>query len=252
MPYRRLPNTDEARIRSLKSAVNNGYVENPHNLTISFHSLGEARAFLDIFEMARRNYKQDLERQAKENKKYQLLLKQAQLYVSHFIQVINLCVIRGEIKKEYKTFYGLNPDNFSIPEMTSENTILEWGQKIINGEQKRISNGGVPVYTPTIAKVSVHYEIFKDAYMMQKGLKERTADSLRKLAGLREHGDAVIVDIWNQVEKKYENLPMQERINKCKQFGVIYYLRKNEKEELEGQTDEIEVEIEIDSESSFD
>lgn len=253
MPYRRLPNTDEARIRSLKAAVDNGYGENPHDLTISFHTLGEARAFLDIFEMARRNYKQNLERQAKENKKYQLLLKQAQLYISHFIQVINLCVIRGEIKKEYKTFYGLNPDNFSVPEMTSENAVIEWGQKIIDGEQERISNGGIPIYTPTIAKVSVHYEVFKEAYLTQKNLKDRTADSLKKLAGLRERGDAVIVDIWNQVEKKYESLPLQERLNKCKLFGVIYYLRKNEREEIEGATNaEVEIETDADTNSSYE
>ncbi len=231
MPYRRLPNTDDARIRSLKAAVNKGYAESPHDLTISFHMLGEARSILDTFEAAQRNYKQDLSKQAKENKKYQSLVKVAQLYISHFIQVVNLCVIRSEIKKEYKTFYGLNPDNFSVPEMTSENAVMDWGQKVIDGEQERISNGGIPIYTPTIAKVSVHYEVFKEACLFQKRLKDRTADSLHKLADLRTQVDAIILNIWNQIEAKYADLPLPERLDKCKEFGVIYYLRKNEKEE---------------------
>ncbi|MCL1943128.1 MAG: hypothetical protein FWF54_06230 [Candidatus Azobacteroides sp.] len=237
MPYRRLPNTDEARIRSLRLAVNMVLAENPNNMTISFRTLDEARSFLDIFEITRRSYKQNFEQQVRENKKYQPLLKQAQLYISHFIQVINLCVIRGEIKKEYKTFYGLNPDNFSVPEMTSENAVMEWGRKIIEGEQRRIANGGIPIYTPTIAKVTVHYDVFKDGYLMQKNLKGKTAESLKSLSDLRERGDAIILDIWNQVEKKYESLPLQSRLDKCKQFGVIYYLRKDEKEGTEETTE---------------
>ena len=230
MPYRRIPNTDEARIRSLKAAVENGYAENPHDLTIPYRLLGDARAFLDVFEIARRNYKANLDRQAKENIKYQAQIKKAQLYLSHFIQVVNLCVIRGEIKKEYKAFYGLNPDNFSVPGMTSEHAVLEWGKRIIDGEQERIANGGMPIYTPTIAKVNVHYDLFRDAYLMQNNLREKTSDSLKELSDLRKKGDDIILDIWNRVEKKYENLPLPERLEKCKQFGVIYYLRKGEKE----------------------
>ena len=240
MPYRRLPNTDEARIRSLKSAVDNGYAENPRDLTISFQLLDEGRSFLDDLGKARLNYKLNLDRQAKENIKYQKLIKQAQLYISHFIQVINLCVIRGEIKKEYKAFYGLNPDNFSVPGMNSERAVLEWGRKIIEGEQERIANGGIPIYTPTIAKVSVHYDLFRDAYLMQKNLREKTTDSLKELTELREKVDVLIPDIWNRIEKKYKNLPLSERLEKCKQYGMIYYLRKEEKEELENQSVESE------------
>jgi hypothetical protein len=121
--------------------------------------------------------------------------------------------------------------------MTSENAVMEWGRKIIEGEQRRIANGGIPIYTPTIAKVTVHYDVFKDGYLMQKKMKGKTAESLKSLSDLRERGDAIILDIWNQVEKKYESLPLQSRLDKCKQFGVIYYLRKDEKEGTEETTE---------------
>lgn len=229
MPYRRLPNTDEARIRSLRSAVNSGFAANPYDLTISYQSLEEARTFLDTFAQAQQTYKHNLSNQAVENKKFQGLLKKAQLYVSHFIQVLNLCVIRGEIKKDCKTFYSLDPDNFSVPEMTSGVAVEEWGKKVIEGEQERIRNGGNPIYTPTIAKVKVHYDIFMDAHIIQQRLKKITADSLRRLADLRKEGDKIILDIWNQVETKYANLPLEERLENCKKFGVIYYMRRNER-----------------------
>lgn len=229
MPYRRLPNTDEARIRSLKTALNEGFAENPYDLTVSYSSLEKARAFLDTFAQAQLTYKRNLKNQAKENQSFQKLLKMAQLYVSHFIQVLNLCVIRGEIKRENKNFYRLDPDNFSVPEMTSGASVEKWGKRIIEGEQERIQHGGSPIYTPTIAKVKVHYDVFLEAYGMQKRLKSITADSLKKLSILRKDGDEIILDIWNQIEAKYADLPLEKRIEACKKFGVIYYLRRNER-----------------------
>ena len=46
MPYRRLPNTDQARIRALKAAVVKGDVCNVYDLAVSLKTLGEARMFL--------------------------------------------------------------------------------------------------------------------------------------------------------------------------------------------------------------
>ena len=49
MPYRRLPNTDQARIRALKAAVVKGDVCNVYDLAVSLKTLGEARMFLAKF-----------------------------------------------------------------------------------------------------------------------------------------------------------------------------------------------------------
>ena len=45
MPYRRLPNTDQARVRALKAAVEKGDVYNVRDLAISLKTLFEARNF---------------------------------------------------------------------------------------------------------------------------------------------------------------------------------------------------------------
>lgn len=52
MPYRRLPNTDQARVRALKAAVEKGDVYNVRDLAISLKTLFEARNFLQRFEAA--------------------------------------------------------------------------------------------------------------------------------------------------------------------------------------------------------
>ena len=58
MPYRRLPNTDQARVRALKAAVEKGDVYNVRDLAISLKTLFDARNFLLKFEAAQIYYTQ--------------------------------------------------------------------------------------------------------------------------------------------------------------------------------------------------
>ena len=230
MPYRRLPNTDQARIRALKSAVGKGDVYNVSELAISLNTLSEARNFLSKFEIAHNYYAQCYDNQVKESPKHQSNVKTARLYISHFIQVLNLSVLRSEVKPIHKKLYCLPIDNYNVPDLTSEAAMVEWGKRIIEGERKRTSQGGVPIYNPTIAKVKVHYDIFVDSYERQKALQVLTNRSLEGLATMRTRADELILDIWNQVEEKFRNIsPNELRLDKCRDYGVIYYYRTGEK-----------------------
>ena len=232
MPYRRLPNTDLARIRALECAVEKEQKYGVRELAITYKIINEAKSFLVRFKKAQAIYQQCYDEQVKASKKYQGQMKMARLYISHFIQVLNMAVIRRELKKEVKTIYGLDPDNHSVPDLSAESALVEWGGKIIGGETERIKKGGVPIYNPTIAKVSVHYEIFKEAYFYQKNYQQSTNRNLEQLAGMRDEADALILEIWNQVEEKFNELPSQVKMEKCMDYGVIYYFRKKEKEML--------------------
>lgn len=230
MPYRRLPNTDQARIRALKSAVGKSDVYNVNELAISLNTLSEARSFLSKFEIAHSYYTQCYDNQVKESPKHQSNVKTARLYISHFIQVLNLSVLRSEVKPVHKKLYCLPVDNYNVPDLTSEGAMVEWGKRIIEGERKRTSQGGVPIYNPTIAKVKVHYDIFVDSYERQKALQVLTNRSLEGLATMRTRADELILDIWNQVEEKFRNIsPNELRLDKCRDYGVIYYYRTGEK-----------------------
>ena len=230
MPYRRLPNTDQARIRALKSAVGKGDVYNVNELAISLNTLSEARNFLSKFEIAHNYYAQCYDNQVKESPKHQSNVKTARLYISHFIQVLNLSVLRSEVKPIHKKLYCLPIDNYNVPDLTSEAAMVEWGKRIIEGERKRTSQGGVPIYNPTIAKVKVHYDIFVDSYERQKALQVLTNRSLEGLATMRTRADELILAIWNQVEEKFRNIsPNELRLDKCRDYGVIYYYRTGEK-----------------------
>src|ERR1035437_5231583 len=230
MPYRRLPNTDQARLRALRTAILLEDKLNYGDQVISYKTIHEAKTYLSGFEKQLIQYQQTLESQVSANKRYQQIVHNARLYISHFIQVFNLSVIRGDIKKEHKLFYQLDPTVHTVPDLSTEAALIHWGKCIIDGENERLRNGGLPIYNPTIAKVKVHYEVFKEYKSTQKIHQNTTNRNWEDLVSLREKGDMIILDIWNQVEAKYKDEKPFTRLKKCQTYGLVYYYRKGEKE----------------------
>ena len=230
MPYRRLPNTDQARLRALRAAIQQSDNENFGDLIVSYKTIHAAKTYLSGFEKQLIQYQQTLESQVSANKRYQQIVHNARLYISHFIQVFNLSVIRGDIKKDHKIFYHLDPNVHTVPDLSTEASLLNWGKCIIDGENERLRNGGLPIYNPTIAKVKVHYEVFKEYKSTQKLHQNTTNRNWEDLVNLREKGDLIILDIWNQVETKYKNEKPYTRLMKCQNYGLVYYFRRGEKE----------------------
>lgn len=230
MPYRRLPNTDQSRLRALRTAIQKEDKLGYNNHIIAFKTILEAKNFLSQFEKQQLQYQQTLDNQINANKRYQQIIHNARLYISHFIQVFNLAVIRGDIKKEHKLFYGLDPEVHNVPDLSTESSLLQWGKAVVDGENERIRNGGLPIYNPAIAKVKVHYEVFKEYKSTQKIHQNTTTRQWEELVNLREKGDAIILEIWNQVENYYKDLSPYKRLEQCKDYGIIYYYRKGEKE----------------------
>lgn len=230
MPYRRLPNTDQARLRALRTAILQADKQDFGDIVISFKVIHEAKTYLNIFEKQLAQYQQTLDSQVSANKRYQLIVHNARLYISHFIQVFNLSVIRGDIKKDHKLFYQLDPNVHTVPDLSTENALLQWGKYIIDGENERIRNGGLPIYNPPIAKVKVHYEVFKEYKSTQKLYQNTTNRNWEELVSLREKGDVIILEMWNQVENKFKDVMPYSRLKKCQSFGLVYYYRKGETE----------------------
>jgi hypothetical protein len=230
MPYRRLPNTDQARLRALRTVIQKEEKLGFNSRFISFKMVIDAKNFLTIFEKQQLHYRQALENQINANKRYQQIIHNARLYISHFIQVFNLSVIRGDIKKEHKLFYQLDPEIHNVPDLSTENDLLHWGKCIIDGENERIRNGGLPIYNPAIAKVKVHYEIFKEYKYTQKIHQQATTRQWEELVQLRTTGDEIIKDLWNEIEAHFQDLHPYYKLKRCKEYGVIYYYRKGEPE----------------------
>jgi hypothetical protein len=229
MPYRRLPNTDSARVRAMQRALQKSEGILPFNLPFSAATLQEIRYFLPEFKQALILQHDVFERQTQKNKQHQESYRKARLYISHFIQVLNFAIMRGELKPETRKIFQLDEDENKLPQLNTEKDVIDWGKKLIEGEQQRMAQGLTPITNPTIARVKVHYEDFAHLNILQKGLQDSNARALGKISELREKADRIILNLWNEIEDHFANNPPEIKRQSASDFGVVYVFRKHEK-----------------------
>ncbi|MFN8257368.1 MAG: hypothetical protein U0W24_16865 [Bacteroidales bacterium] len=233
MPYRRLPNTDLARIRAMKAALKKGTLLHPFDLAFSQSLLHNLKTFLPVFEKAVEEQRLAVNLQATKNKDYLNALKKAQMYISHFIQVLNFTIARGELPSKIRKYYGFEISDKRVPSLTTEEELLDLGAKLIKGEQTRTMEGGSPILNPKVSLVSMYYEKFIEACHYQKKLKEASARATINVASLRMKADQLILEIWNEVEKHFETYESDEKRKNSAAYGLVYVYRKTEKKSVE-------------------
>jgi hypothetical protein len=230
MPYRRLPNTDQARIRALITAQNKGEQLGPVDLAFSQKLLFDVKVFVSKFEQVIQQYQYSRDRQSKIGKSLSEHFKMARMYLSHFFQVVNMAISRGELKPEVRKSYGLSEDTKVIPEINTEQQLIDWGYKVINGDEERMGKGGSRVFNPTIAMVRMRFEKFHENYDFHKDLLKTAQKMHEKVAEQRDTADRLIVDVWNEVEAHFADLEPEEKRRKASEYGVVYIYRPSEKE----------------------
>lgn len=229
MPYRRLPNTDAARLRALSRAVELSKKYDPQMLAFRQSTLVRIQAFLPNFEQARLMQKEAHDRQVANSREYNDAFKKAKLYISHFLQVLNLAIIRGEIKTSARKYYGLNEKDGKLPELTTEKDVIEWGKKVIKGENDRVIKTGNPILCPKVAVVKVYYDEFVEKLNFQKMLQSISVRANDKISSMRPECDNLVAQLWNEVEEYYSNGTMERKRQQAARYGVTYVYRPHEK-----------------------
>lgn len=230
MPYRRLPNTDAARIKAMRTALAKGKELPPNRLAYSSKTIVQLQRFLPFFEHNLQLYRQTMDAHNKKNKDYYEILKKAKVYLTHFIKVMNMAIYRGDLPAETRACYGLAIDDSTVPPLNNESDLLSWGRRIIEGEEFRIRKGGSPITNPTIAVVKVRFEKFIEAWTYHNTLEKRMLDYIEKNTVLRKEADELIVQLWNEVESTSSTLPEERRMSSCEEYGLVYFYRKGEAE----------------------
>jgi hypothetical protein len=236
MPYRRLPNTDAARIRAMKMALEKGKEVPPHKMAYSAKTVVRLQRFLPIFEHNIQAQRQATASQNIKSKDYNEIVRKARLYLTHFIRVMNMAIYRGDLPAETRAYYGLATNDALVPSLNNENELISWGRRIIEGEEFRIRKGGSPITNPTIAVVKVRFEKFIEAWDFHKSQVKKTHDFTERTMDMRKEADDIILQIWNEVEASHLNLPDDIRKRESEEYGLIYIYRKNELEKA-GRTD---------------
>ena len=228
MSYRRLPNTDTARIKAMKTALDKGKELPPQKLAFQPKTVMKLERLLPRFESNIHLYRHSLLLQNKYNQTYCEVIRKARLYLTHFIRVMNMAILRGEFPPEIRTYYDIGKDDNLIPALNTENELVSWGRRIIEGEEFRVRKGGNPVTNPSIALVKVRFESFLEALTYHNILEKKTLDHIEKNVELRKETDELILQIWNEIENSHKMLPEEDRKLRNEEYGIKYFLRKSE------------------------
>ena len=155
MPYRRLPNTDAARIRAMKIALEKGRDVPPNKMPFSGKLLVKLQKFLPQYENMIQLQRQSYAAQYDKNRDYSEIVRKARLYLTHFVKVMNMAIFRGELSPEIRSFYGLATNESTVPSLNTENELISWGKRIIEGEEFRIRKGGSPITNPILTRAFI-------------------------------------------------------------------------------------------------
>lgn len=237
MPYRRLPTTDKARLRALETALNKVNEISVKSISFAKHSIEELQSVKSQFENALKHYELNIKQQSDNHKHYKEVNETARLYLSHFIQVLLFASERGEINGGIKYYGNLQEYSGRIPSLNTENEILEWGKIMVDGEQKRLREGGSAIYSPSIALVKFKLQEFQDAAIFQQNLKRNTLRSFEKMQTLRKTTNEFISQLWTDIENRLELEATSPELKRklAEEFGIVYVLRRKERKALQQQ-----------------
>jgi hypothetical protein len=222
----------------MKTALELGKELPPHKLAYSSKTLVQLQRFLHQFENSLQLQRQTLASQEKKSKNHNEVLRKSRMYLTHFIKVMNMAVLRGELPPETRAFYGIPTDDPTVPSLNNENELVSWGRRVIDGEIFRIKKGGSPITNPTIAVVKVRFEQYLDALNFQNIISKRAQDYSLKVNELRKEADDIILTLWNEVESTFANIEESERRTSCEKYGLVYFFRKGELEKVPTGTNE--------------
>jgi len=235
MPYRRLPNTDQARLRAIEAALERGKITPSKELAFSQETLEKLQAFYPHLLGAIRQLETAKQNQFNKSREYSDIVRKTKLYITHFAQVLTFAILREELKPEARAFYGLDPHTQKVPALNLEKDILEWGEKIINGEQNRCKRGGNPIYSPSIALVKVHYDSFVEAYRYQMILQTITSKASEVMNRIRDEADNLIQKMWDEVETWFRFLSDDQGREMAAEYGIVYVLRPYEQKKMDAE-----------------
>ena len=228
MSTRRLPETDEEKIDVLQTMIAQEEINEECDKILSIFELRDLQTLTVSFESAYHVLKQATSDRDKAKNLYDDLFKNAQLYISHFIQVLLLTVIRNEIKAENLILYGLDENKPVLPDLSNEETVLKWGENLMRGETERTCRGGIPLYNPAIAKVKVHYELFAESIRSLAVYEKNRLRLQNNIGEIRYKANDLIRKTWNKVEERYAKTSLDEQALRFKDYKMQYYYRKGE------------------------
>ncbi len=144
------------------------------------------------------------------------------MWSSHFIQTFFMGVQRGVFAVGDLAYYGLD-ENGTLPDMSSEEKILEVAQKIVDGDINRMAvAGAVAMSMPTAAEVKAKKVAFETARTATNNALDALKQAQIACNALNGAADELIRFLQGEIETHFSNLPRATMRDEARLWGMKY------------------------------
>lgn len=142
--------------------------------------------------------------------------------VSAYFNGINNAIKIGTIPGSARAFYGLDVGNKRLPVTNTDTKLLQWADKIISGDAKRVDDGGIAMANPSIAEFAAIYDAAKPLIIALSNAKSNLTNAHVLLNKQVPEVDKIILKTWNEIETTFSELPVPTKRSNCRLWGVLY------------------------------
>ncbi len=232
MPYRKLPNSMPAVIRTLKTARDawkNTPVAADRALSADqWAKLDDAAPTSLLNRLLKEASDVDLAQAGQSPLTTQVSQTAAQLtlHVSHFHQVLDLGIVRGKFAVGARSYYGRDVTATTIPDLSSYGAVAEAAESVVKGEAARQTAEGagyIAMALPSAAEVGAWRAQFNTLLGQSKQAQGNTDKQREELQALYPEAQALAEDLCDTAEFFYRKDPdASSRRVKCARWGVVY------------------------------
>lgn len=219
---RRLPQSDESRLKALNAAKNKKDNTPPSKIVLTPNTITRLDSTQPDYAAKMLDRGKALQAQSTATEALEKAKAKTVMFISHFIQTFNNSVDRGVFAKSDRAFYQLDVNSNRVPDLKSEADILLWGNRLIDGDAQRVAAGGAAMGFPTIAEVTTVFNDFKNLDNAQSAKKDAYDDAQEAVSTLKEEVDKLILRMWDEVETAYNDEPITSKRRKSREWGVVY------------------------------
>ncbi len=149
--------------------------------------------------------------------------KELRLYISHFLQVFNLAVVRKVYPPSARAFFGLDVSTGNLPDIASDTNAELAATAIATGALDLASHAMPPMVNPTAEEVATRLNAFKGAYAKHSNKAQELDAAQEAVDALTPEVDKVIKKIYDEAETHYNEEEPESMRADCKWWGVIYH-----------------------------
>lgn len=159
------------------------------------------------------------------------------MIVSHFIQVYQMGIARGDFAAAGRAVYELSVNEETVPNLDAEAALLLWADRIVKGDPRRVPQfSEAPMAMPAASAVAAALQSYHEKLEAQTEAKDQLEAEQADVIDLRAEADQVIRDVWDEIEFALRQLEAPTLRRRAREWGVVYAQRPGEPEESSGET----------------